>query len=348
MTLVWQTQRDELIQIQMSIIDIVNTWSAAASVYEWLEETERLLFLFDRLSFRNKFRERLCELNLDHQLRLQSLRAFVLTSNESLIAHIDDMQDSFKDDLRTQIIDTIICALTHELDRFTAANLFRRFLMPYLFDEKILLLNILHSQLLETSTLQKIINEESSRDLNDLFLKTAATLDVSFTDQEWRNTMSFVNRDDFSSREVHLIVEFFKWLVNETELEYRIRNVFVTRVAVYLKVVGHSIGSIHFWIDHKRVSSSIDARCLLLIFEKFSKTDICMFDSKDVQIIKSQPRFHYQFSTINALLLSAIKIVVDIASETLQKDFQHIFVYIQKHLKIIYEIENGSTYATYK
>ena len=348
MTLVWQTQRGALIQTQVGTIDIVNTWSAAASVYGWLGGTERLRFLFDRLPFRNRSRERLCELKLDHQLRLQPLRALVLTSSGPLVAHMDDMRDSFGGDLRTQVIGTTICALAHELDRFTAANLFRRFLMPYLFGEETLLLDTLQSQLLEESTLQKIINEGSSRGLNDMFLETAASSGVPPTGQTWRDKTPFENGNNPLLGEVKLIAGFLKWLASGAGLEYRTRSALVARIAMYLKAVVYSIGSIHIWTGHGEPPSPIGARCLLLVLGGSSETDTCMPDPEDVQTLTSQPKLHYQFSTIGALLLSAMGTVVDIAPETLQEDFQHIFAYIQEHLEITYFAEDGSIYATYK
>ena len=261
---------------------------------------------------------------------------------------MDDMRDSFGGDLRTQVIGTTICALAHELNRSTAAGLFRRFLMPYLFGEETLLLDTLQSQLLETSTLQKIINEGSSRGLNDMFLKTAARSGVPPTGQTWKDTVLFENGKNPRPGEVKLVAGFLKWLVSGAGLEYRTRSALVTRVAVYLKAVGHSIGSIHIWTGHGELPSPIGARCLLLVLGGSSKPDTCMPDPEDVQILNSQPKFHYQFSTIGALLLSAMGTVVDIAPEILQEDFQHIFAYIQEHLEITYWAENGLTYATYK
>ena len=131
-------------------------------------------FLLDRI--RNPLGKRLQELELDQQLRLQPFRGLVLTSRGPLVAHMDDAQESFGGDTRTQVIGTTLCALAHEFDIVTAANLFRNSLMPYLFGEKTPLLDTLQSQLLEGSTLQKIINEGASRGSNDLFLEAATRL----------------------------------------------------------------------------------------------------------------------------------------------------------------------------
>ena len=127
MTLVWRTRSGSLIQIEVGTIDVVNTFSAARSVYGWMGGTEGLRFLLDRI--RNPLGKRLQELELDQQLRLQPFRGLVLTSRGPLVAHMDDAQESFGGDTCTQVIGTTLCALAHEFDIVTAANLFRNSLI---------------------------------------------------------------------------------------------------------------------------------------------------------------------------------------------------------------------------
>ena len=347
MTLVWQTQRGALIQTQVGTIDVVNTWSAASSMYGWLGGTERLRFLLDRLPFRNRAEERLHELKLDHQLRLQPLQALVLTSSGPLVAHMDDMRDSFGGDLRTQVIGTTICALAHELDRFAAATLFRSFMMPYLFGEERFLLDALQSQLVEASTLQKIVNEGSSRGLNDLFIKTVARSGLPVTGQTWRNLTQFEKGNNPLQGEVKLVAGFLRWFTDSSGLEYRTRSALVARIAAYLKAVGYSIGSLHIWAGLGEPPKPIGARCLLLVIGGSSETDTCVADPEQLQNLNLKPKLHYQYSTIGALLLSAMGAVVDVAPETLQEDFQHIFAYIEEHLSMTYLTEDDSLYATY-
>lgn len=161
MTLVWRTRSGSLIQTEVGTIDLVNTLSAARSVYGWLGGTEGLRYVLDRI--KNSLGKRLRDLKLDKQLRLQPFRGLVLTSQGPLMAHMDDAESSFGGDIRTQVIGTTLCALAHEFDIITAANLFRQSLMPYLFGENTALLDALQIQLLEDSTCQKIINEGASR-----------------------------------------------------------------------------------------------------------------------------------------------------------------------------------------
>ena len=153
MTLVWRTRSGSLIQTEVGTIDVVNTFSAARSIYGWMGGTEGLHFLLNHI--RNPLSKRIQDLKLDRQLRLQPFRGLVLTSRGPLVAHMDDAQESFGGDTRTQVIGTTLCALAHEFDNVTAANLFRYSLMPYLFGEKTPLLDALQSQLLEGSTFKK-------------------------------------------------------------------------------------------------------------------------------------------------------------------------------------------------
>ncbi|MCJ1360727.1 MAG: hypothetical protein MMC33_010736 [Icmadophila ericetorum] len=174
MTLVWKTQGESLIQFEVDMVDVVNTLSAARSVYGWMGGTEGLRFLLDCLP--NSFGHRLKDLKLDQQLRLQPFKGLVLTSRGPQVVHMDDAQESFGGDTRTQVIGTTLCALAHELDIVTAARLFRQSLMPYVFEKKTALLDALQSQLLEDSVFQKTINEGASRGLNHLFLDRVTEL----------------------------------------------------------------------------------------------------------------------------------------------------------------------------
>ena len=343
MTLVWRTRSGSLIQTEVGTIDVVNTFSAARSVYGWMGGTEGLRFLLDRI--RNPLGKRPQELELDQQLRLQPFRGLVLTSRGPLVAHMDDAQESFGGDTRTQVIGTTLCALAHEFDIVTAANLFRNSLMPYLFGEKTPLLDTLQSQLLEGSTLQKIINEGASRGLNDLFLEAATRLGLPVPGQGWRKPDQ-EEEDEFLG-EVKMVAGFLKWFVDDKGIEYRTRSGCVARIAAYLKAVGYNIGSIQTWGGVGIPSSPLGTKCLILVLGGSSETDPLMEGGEDVQTPNQPPTLHYQHSTTGVLLLTALGDSPKILPETLQEDFEQVFDYVEEHLTIDYFPEPGEALARY-
>ena len=99
MTLVWRTRGGSLIQTEVGTVDLVNTYSAARTVYGWTGRTEGLRFMLERIP--NALERRLKELRLDRNLRLMPFQGHVLTSHGPLVAHMDDAQDSFGGDIRT-------------------------------------------------------------------------------------------------------------------------------------------------------------------------------------------------------------------------------------------------------
>ena len=268
-------------QTDVDTIDVVNTFSAAQSVYGWLGGTDSLRFLLDRI--RNPLGKRLRDLKLDQQLCLQQFRGIVLISHGPLVAHMDDAQDSFGGDIRTQVIGTTLCALAHEFDSVTAVNLFRQSLMPYLFGEKTPLLDTLQSQLLEGSTFQKILNEGASRGLNDLFIDTSTRLGLPISGQGWRQRKQGKEDEDELLGEVKLVAGFLKWFVEGTGIEYRTRSGCVARIAAYLKAVGYNIGSIQTWVGFGIPPSSLGSKCLILVLGGFSETDPLMEGGEDSQ-----------------------------------------------------------------
>ena len=345
MTLVWRTQSESLIQVEVGTVDVVNTFSAARSVYGWIGGTDGLRYLLDRI--RNTFDQRLRDLKLDRQLRLQPFKGLVLTSHGPLVAHIDDAQASFGGDIRTQVIGTTLCALAHELDIVTAVRLFRQSLMPYLFGEKTPLLDALQSQLLEDSVFQKIINEGASRGLNHLFLDTVTELKLPVPGQGWRQRkMGQEDEDEFLS-EVKMVAGFLKWFVDDEGIEYRTRSGCVARVAAYLKAVGHNMGSIQTWVGVGTPPSPLGTKCLILVLGGSSQTDPLMEGGEDVQNPNQLPILHYQHSTTGALLLTSLGDAPQISPESLQEDFDQVFDYVENHLTIGYFPDDGSTYARY-
>lgn len=260
---------------------------------------------------------------------------------------MDDAQDSFGGDIRTQVIGTTLCALAHEFDSVAAVNLFRQSLMPYLFGEKTPLLDTLQSQLLEGSTFQKILNEGASRGLNDLFIDTSTRLGLPVSGQGWRQRMPGQEDEDELLGEVKLVAGFLKWFVEGTGIEYRTRSGCVARIAAYLKAVGYNIGSIQTWVGFGIPPSSLGSKCLILVLGGFSETDPLMEGGEDSQTPNQPPRLHYQHSTTGVLLLTALGDAPKIPPETLQEDFEQVLDYVENHLSIDYFPQPGEALARY-
>ncbi|KAI4108350.1 MAG: hypothetical protein LQ339_002251 [Xanthoria mediterranea] len=295
----------------------------------------------------NPFGQRLKDLELDRDLRLIPLHAHILTSYGHLVGSLDDAQESFGGDIRTQVIGTTVCALAHEYDPLTAVRLFCRYLLPYLFGEANPLLDLLQSQLTENSTLQRMINEGAARGLNNMFIDTAAALGIPEANSAWGPTKRGERDLDYGfTGPVGMVGGLLRWLTQEGNSEYRTRSSAVARVAAYLKVVGYTIGDIQSWNGNGTPPVSMGTKSVILVLGGSSETDPFMELFENA--IDSRPLLHYQHKTTGAMLLTALGHVSDILPETLQEDFEQVFEYIEEVLTVEYTCRNGMIYVEYR
>lgn len=344
MTLVWRTRSGSLIQTEVGTVDVVNTYSAARTVYGWMGGTDGLRFLLERIP--NAFGQRLKHLKLDQNLRLMPFKGYVLTGHGPQVAHMDDAQKSFGGDLRTQIIGTTLCALAHECELVTAARLFCRFLMPYLFGGPNPIVDALQSQLMENATLQRILNEGASRGLNGLFNDIVTKLNLPVAMQGWRRTkLGDEDREFDFFGEVNMIGGLLRWIAQDGASEYHTRSSAVARLAAYLKAVGYNLGDIEIWNGEGVLPGSIGTKRLVLVLGGSSETDQLMGEQ---QQIPDQPLIlHYQHSTTGTMLLSAMQSCPGIRPEVLQEDFEQVLDYLQDNVRIGYVHDEGTLYAMY-
>lgn len=345
MTLVWKTPNGPLLQTEVGTIDVVNTFTAARSLYGWMGGTDGLRFLLQRIL--NPFGERLKIVELDRNLRLMPLQAHVLTSQGPLVAFLDDARESFGGDIRTQVTGMTICALAHECEDITAVRLFCQYLLPQLFGEASLLLSVVQSQLLENTTLQKILNEGASRGLNNLFIDTAADMDLPEVNSAWGPTKRGDKTLDFGFLgPASMIGGLLRWVAQGEGLEYRTRSTAVARLAAYLKAIGYNIGDIHTWNGHGAPPVPIHTRSVTLVLGGSSDTDPHM---EAIERVLNTPLvLHYQHRTTGAMLLTALGHVFDILPETLQDDFEKVFDYIEGVLTVEYTCRVGALAAEYR
>ena len=344
MTLVWKTESGTLIQTQVGTIDVLNTYSAARTVYGWMGGADGAKFLLSKIP--NPLSRRIKELKLDQNLRLMPFKGHVLTCHGPLVAHIDNAQDSFGGDTRTQVIGTTICALAHECEAVTAVRLFCRFLLPYLFGEANALIDALQGQLMEKTNLRNIINEGASRGLNSLFIDTLERLDIPNSNQGWRRTMQGKqDRDTDFLGEVNMIGGLLRWVAEEKTCEYRTRSACVARVAAYLRAIGYQIGSIQHWSGQGQPPCPIGPKSLVLVLGGSSETDPLMEEFR--QLPDTPLILHYQFCTTGAMLLTALQHAPDIQPEVLQTDFEQVSEYVEQHLTIGFTCSEKGVSAVY-
>ncbi|KAI4232180.1 MAG: hypothetical protein L6R40_007495 [Gallowayella cf. fulva] len=335
-------------QTEVGTVDVVNTWSAAQAVYGWMGGTEGLRFLLTRMP--NPLGRRLRDLKLDRNLRLMPFLGHVLTSHgppPPALAYLNDAPQSFGGDIRTQVIGTTLCALAHECELLTAARLFCRFLLPYLFGETSPAVYAVQSQLMEDTTLQKISNEGAARGLNNLFIETASKLDLPIAVQGWRQTkLGEEDRGCDFLGEVNMIGGLLKWVTCQGHGEYRTRSSCVARVAAYLREVGYNIGSIQTWSgDERMLPRSIGTKSLTLVLGGSSETDPFMEEHQ--QLPDTPLILHYQHRTVGAMLLTALGDAPSIGPEILQEDFESVFNYIEKSLTLEYAYDSVGRHARY-
>lgn len=336
-------------QTEVGTIDVVNTFSAARSVYGWMGGVDGLRYLLQRVL--NPFGERLKSLELDRNLRLMPLQAHVLTSQGPLVAHLDDAQESFGGDIRTQVIGMTICALAHECSELTAVRLFTQYLLPYLFGDEhtSLLLSVIKSKLLENETLHKILNEGAARGLNNLFIEIAAEVNLPEVNSAWGPT----KRDDHRSfidygysGPMSMIGGLLRWFAQGGGLEYRTRSSAVARLAAYLKAIGYKVGDIHTWNGHGAPPVAIHTRSVTLVLGGSSETD--PFMEQIEKVMDNALLLHYQHRTTGAMLLTALGHVSYIPPETLQDDFERVFDHIGSILKVEYTCKDDAIIAKYR
>ena len=347
MALVWKTNSGSLIQAQVQTQDVVNTWSAARAVYGWMGGLDGVKFLLSQIP--TPFGPRIKELKLDQSLRLLPFRSHVFTSGGHLIAEFDNAKESFGGDIRTQLIGTTICALSHQCESLTAARLFCRFLMPYLFGESSSVTYSLQSQVIEKSNLQKIVNEGASRGLPRIFLDTIREAELPEANQGWRSRYVTLNRsdpdDDEFLGETNMIAGLLKWIAKDGAQEYRTRSGCVARVAACLKTVGYRISSIQTYSGYGPLPSCNGTKTLTLVLGGSIETDTMMQELP--QLPDTLRILHYQFKTLGAMLLSALGNAPDLHPAVLQEDFEHVFEYIEEQLSITFFHGNIGPEARY-
>ena len=335
MTLVFSTETGRLVQAQLGAIDVVATFSAVRAVYGCLGGIDGARFLLSRIP--NPFHNKIRQLKLDQRLELLPFRGHVFTGHGHLIGQLDDAKESFGGDIRTQVIGTTVCALAHECDPLTAAQLFCDFLLPFYFGCSDPLTSAVRQQVMEKGNLRQIINEGASRGLNDKFIKVLSDLNLPAGDRRWLYEMERRQaRDGLYIGEINLLAGLLKWLTREERLGYRTRSGAVARIAACLKSVGYPIGPIEIW-DGYGEPPPLQEKMLTLVMGGSSETD--QLAEEDPQLPNTEMVFHYTFNTVGSVLLDSMRSVINVRPEVLQEDFEQSFAYVQEHVTVQFLVD---------
>lgn len=303
MALTFSTLDGQLLTAKVGLDDIVTTYSAARSVYGWMGGMDGIKFLISKIP--SPFQRRLQEFHLDRNLQLLPVSSFILTSHGPVHAHIDNAHESFGGDIKTQLIGSTICALSHEFSSQIAVELFSECLMPRFFDTPTPLTDALRDQLVDETNLQLILNEGASRGLNNLFMKRISELGLPIHSSLWRHSQ--LHQQDNKDELVHegqMIGGMLKWIAQDKPSEYQTRSASVARAAACLQAIGYSIGQIRIWDGNGQSPPAMAAKSLMLVLGGSTPTDPLLLEP--FPTLSGPVVTHYQYKTVGSMLLSAL------------------------------------------
>ena len=337
MTLVFRTNAGQLTQTQVGTADIINVLSAARSAYGWLGGLDGAKFLLSKIP--NAFSQKIRRLKLDGNLRLTPITADVLTAAGPIICSLDNTEEAFGGDVRTQVIGLTLCALAHETGGAAAVQLFKISMLEELFEGPNDIVYAIHSQLNDESHMQQILNEGAARGLTQIFKSATAGLSVAEGDRQWLRANLGSDDDLMLSTEIQMVGGLLKWIVSGDMNTYATRSALVSRVAVCLRSIGYQIGTIQTWDGTGIYPAHLNRNAVVLVLGGSSPTDRLMLDAEEIQI--DSRILHYHYKTVGAMLLNALGNYSDTLPEVFQDHFEFIYQYFERTGETIYEESNN-------
>ena len=122
----------------------------------------------------------------------------MLTAARPLICSIENSEESFRGDVRTQLIGLTLCALAHETDGSVAVALFKTCILDEIFEGSDEVANALHGQLNDESHIQQILNDGAARGLTQMFITATTDLGIAEGDRDWLRANLFIEDDMLS------------------------------------------------------------------------------------------------------------------------------------------------------
>lgn len=339
--LTFRTQTGSSNQADVGTADVLNLFSAAHSTYGWLGGLDGVKCLLSK--FPNTISKTSKELHLDQNLRLSPIEVLVLTAHGPLTCFMDDAQEAFGGDVRTQLIGLTLCALSHEFCETSALNLFKECMLHQLFEGPDEITDALYSQVNDESHIRRILNEGAARGLTQLFTSAIASLNIHEGDRIWLCDNLFVEDDlEALPQEIAMVGGLLRWMMSSDCGTYATRSALAARVAACLRCIGYRVGGIQAWDGTGNSPEDLSPKTILLVLGGSSPTDPLMLDAGG--IVGDVSTLHYQCSSVGAMLLRALGNQSAAYPEELQTHFETVYQYIQGNLHVEYgEVETGVT-----
>ena len=334
-TLVFRSTIGPLIQTQVGPADLVATFHAAHAAYGWLGGLDSVRYLMNIITSKCLLSAtKLGNLRLDNQLSLLPTRVHILTSIGPQALFINDAEQSFGSDIRTQIIGLSLCALAHELGGEVAVRMFTLHLVPSIFSAPAELLDALQVQLSDKTALRKILNEGASRGLVSLFIQAVSSSNLPPGNTRQMEEECHSGSRSFDMNEVCLVGGLVKWIGEKSTTAYFTRSGLVARTAVYLRTVGYMIGQIKTWEGEGNAPDGLGPNAVILVLGGSYPTDHHAIADGGFNTLRPLDLVHhYTSKTVGSLLLNALSNLIDVSPERLQGDFDFIWRYLSANMK---------------
>lgn len=332
----FETEFPPLTRTQISVSELAATFNACYALHGYLGGFDAYRRILDRV--KSPFLRKMQDLQLDKNLKLAATNVHILTSRGP-IQFVDlDAEGSFGGDCRTQLIGLTLCALAHEIYKHDAVDVFMTFLAPCFFGCETPLIDALNLQLHADSVLDRVLNEGASRGFTDRFNNQVANASLPSCDLKWSSL-----RDSFVDiTELRMVGGLLRWMVRESTGSYKTRSGLVARVALYLKEVGYSIGTVQSWDGKSTPPARLGPRAVLLVLGGSSDTDSLMGGPEDFPLeTQSHPLvMHYNFKTVGATIFQGLAYPSTSSPEVLQDQFEKIYNEISQLVHVTYELND--------
>jgi hypothetical protein len=301
--------------LQVGIVDIITTASAATSAWGWVGGLRGLQTML-----------RVICLNLEDRTNVFRPPSMLAAACKILTFHgvatfQDEQAEAFGGDYTLQMVGFTLCALAHELIDQYVIDLFMRYLAPKRFRQLLEGLDgareALYTQLVDN--IHMIKNEGASKGLTEKFERAANDLHLLNTPQSANLSATLAQE---RNSDLQLVGGLLSWIGAESPGPYFTRSALVLRISAYLKAAGYVLGSISTWSGHGIPPT--EPHAVFLVLGGSSPTD---------SYADSEPLFshegrilisHYRYSTVGSMLLNTLQRPGLVTVEALQDYFDSI------------------------
>jgi len=332
MSATFNTSR-ELQQIEFGVQDVAATVSVATSLWQWTGGLSGIRTFLTYLP--NAINPKLPK-ELGFQKRAFQTSCAILTPTGLFHAHpLDNSDQYFSGDVRTQLVGLTICALAHLFDDEFAISMFMRCVAPALLTGQSGhgVREAFHAQLTNNSF--RILNEGAAYGLPAIFEDAISGLDLP-------PALHDINTPDHA-----FVGGLLKWMVQPKRRRYVTRSATVARVAACLDRVGWTIGPIEIWGRPDPVPPAFDG-VTLVIAGSFA-TDPLMLEDDELQGANTVHAIthHYTNRTVGSMIYVVMGAPNGISPEALQSDFESINRSIRTRLSFSWNTQKDNRRSAY-